>query len=495
MRTDRPPTLWTIAGSDSSGGAGLQADVKTANAWNVHAATVVTAVTAQNNRSFIRSETVSSEVFKAQIAALESEAPPNVIKLGHLPGATLIEDLAIALRGISTEVVCDPVLRSSSGAALMSEAALEALRRLVFPLVDVLTPNWPEAEALSGIKLISAVDVERAGERLLRENGFTAVIIKGGHGELSADACDFFISEEERFWLSSPRLPGPDARGTGCTFATALACARVYGFEDLEGLEWTDAAVMAKAFLNQALSARAPGERLLRYQPWHPEPHGFPLLTKQLRAEAPKPFNSCMRELGFYPIVDRAQWLERLIPLGVRTAQLRIKDLAGDELMRELAAAISLGHRHDCQLFINDHWREALELGAYGVHLGQEDIATADLEAIRERGLRLGLSTHSPSELARALALRPSYLALGPIFHTTLKAMRFAPQGTERLAQWCRLAGETPVVAIGGLALEHAPLMTSAGARGIAVVSDICADQDPEDRASAWMKFHEENFR
>ena len=194
------------------------------------------------------------------------------------------------------------------------------------------------------------------------------------------------------------------------------------------------------------------------------------------------------RALGFYPIVDRASWLRRLLPLGVSTVQLRIKDLEGDELESEVSLAVLLARHHRVRLFVNDHWELATRLRAYGVHLGQEDLVAADLERIQSAGLRLGVSTHSPEELERAVKVEPSYVALGPVYPTTLKIMPWAPQGLGRLAEWCESASR-PVVAIGGITLERAEGVAACGADGIAVVSDICSHKNPEDRTRSWLAF------
>lgn len=193
----------------------------------------------------------------------------------------------------------------------------------------------------------------------------------------------------------------------------------------------------------------------------------------------------------FYPILPDAAWIARLVPLGVRTAQLRVKDAEPDLLRREIAQSLAVCAAHGCQLIVNDHWREAIDLGAGFVHLGQEDLAAADLAAIRAAGLRLGVSTHSVGELETALAARPDYVALGPVYETTLKVMKWAPQGLARLGEWRkRLAGagfSIPLVGIGGVTLERAPGVFAAGADSIAVVSDVVGSADPEGRTRAWL--------
>ena len=188
----------------------------------------------------------------------------------------------------------------------------------------------------------------------------------------------------------------------------------------------------------------------------------------------------------FYLIVDDAAWLERLLPHGVRLAQLRVKDLPEPELRAQIRHARDLCAAAGAQLIVNDFWRLALEEGCDYVHLGQGDLDDADLPAIRRGGLRLGISTHDPAELDRALAAGPDYVALGPIWPTLLKEMPWAPQGLERIAEWKRRIGAVPLVAIGGLTPERAALALGAGADSAAVVSDVLRHPDPEGRARAW---------
>jgi thiamine-phosphate pyrophosphorylase len=191
----------------------------------------------------------------------------------------------------------------------------------------------------------------------------------------------------------------------------------------------------------------------------------------------------------FYPIVPDARWLARLVPLGIRTVQLRIKDAAGDDIRKQIAASLKVARRHGCQLIVNDYWREAIDAGADYVHLGQEDLAAADVDRIARAGLRLGISTHSADELATALAARPAYVALGPIYETKLKAMRWAPQGLERIADWKRQIGNVPLVAIGGITPERATGVIAAGAQSVAVITDFMTAPDPEGRIRLWLQW------
>jgi thiamine-phosphate pyrophosphorylase len=189
----------------------------------------------------------------------------------------------------------------------------------------------------------------------------------------------------------------------------------------------------------------------------------------------------------FYPIVDSLAWIERLTQLGVRTVQLRAKDLSHDDALRLVREALAVTAGASTALVVNDYWQAAIEAGARHVHLGQEDLAEADMGAIRRGGLTLGLSTHDDAELETALRQKLDYVALGPIYPTTLKAMRFAPQGLERIGEWKRRIGKIPLVAIGGITLERAPGVFAAGADAIAVVSDVTQNPDPDGRVRDWL--------
>ncbi|MFC2252071.1 thiamine phosphate synthase [Labrys portucalensis] len=189
----------------------------------------------------------------------------------------------------------------------------------------------------------------------------------------------------------------------------------------------------------------------------------------------------------FYPVVDSVDWVERLVKQGTKLVQLRIKDRDDETVMPEIRAALTVCRAYGADLVVNDYWRAAIAAGADFLHLGQGDLDTADLAAIRAAGLKLGISTHDHAELARALACDPDYVALGPIYPTTLKVMPFAPQGLERIGEWKKLIGDLPLIAIGGITLELAPACLAAGADVIAMVSDVVRHPDPDARTQAWL--------
>ena len=188
-----------------------------------------------------------------------------------------------------------------------------------------------------------------------------------------------------------------------------------------------------------------------------------------------------------YPVVDSAAWVQRLVSVGVRLIQLRVKDRPDEEIRAEIREARGVCARAGAQLIVNDYWVLALAEGCDFVHLGQGDLDTADVPGIRRAGVRIGISTHNHLELARALALKPDYVALGPVYPTVLKVMPWAPQGLERITEWKERVGETPLVAIGGLTVERLPGVFRAGADSAAVVNDIVSNVDPDARARQWL--------
>jgi thiamine-phosphate pyrophosphorylase len=205
-------------------------------------------------------------------------------------------------------------------------------------------------------------------------------------------------------------------------------------------------------------------------------------------------------KMRFYPIVDNFDWVKKLVQWGVKSIQLRIKinkdflnhQEGGFYLENEIKSSIEYCKKHQCQLFINDYWELALKYQAFGIHLGYEDSHEADLKVLQNAKINLGLSTHDDNELGFALKLHPSYIALGPIFPTQTKIMRFAPQGISRITEWRNLIpANIPLVAIGGISLEHGLSIYSSGADSISVISDFKSSQHPEERVKNWIKIGE----
>lgn len=473
---DRQPVAWTIGGSDSGGGAGIQADLATFRDFDVHGCSVITALTAQNSFAVGHIAVTPHQNLVAQINALDSDMPARVIKLGMLADAKVASTVVKYLQDYDGPVVCDPVSHASSGDSLLSGEAGGLLARELLPRASIITPNRNEAEALLGRAVSDdPADIEAAARELVAL-GARSVLLTGGHFQSDAERClDFWTDGECSFWLAGPRIDTVHTHGTGCTVSSAIAAAMARGYAI------DDAMVLAKAYVSRGLRNAQQvggGPGAVAHCGFPDSLEDLPMLLPEL-APPPQPFPDCGGVLGLYPVVDSAEWIERLLAEGVTTLQLRIKHLAGAELQAEIERAVAACRAAGARLFINDYWRQAIAAGAYGVHLGQEDLATADLAAIRAAGLRLGVSTHSYAEIARAHGVRPSYIAIGPIYPTTSKEMAFGPQGVERLDEWVRLlAPAYTLTAIGGIDQSRAAAVLATGVGSCALISAVTQAAD-----------------
>ncbi len=477
------PIVWTIAGTDPSGGAGIQADLKTMNMLGVHGCSVITAVLAQNTRGVAMIEYPSQKMLSEQIGALENDMPPVAIKIGMLGNAHTVANVSHTLERLANAyTVWDPVMISSSGTRLLEPAARDAAVANVLPLLDLLTPNIAEAEDIAGLRIREPAHMEDAAGRIL-ERGVRSVLIKGGHA--GGDFChDFWSDGRESAWITS-RKQDRESHGSGCTLSSAIASCVALGFDAL------DAVIVGKSYVNQGIRlgcdlGQSSGP--LTHGGWPSCPEDLPWLTSTAEeAEREFSFPDCGSEpLGMYPLVDSLAWVQRLLALGVRTIQLRIKDPHAPGLREETQTAINAARMAGCRLFINDYWELAIELGAYGVHLGQEDLDSADLDALIRAKVRLGTSNYSYAELARSNVTNPSYVALGPVFPSPSKAGLPDAWGVEGFARMAKLASR-PVVAIGGITLEQANEVIQAGADGIAMISDVTEATDPDARVKGWL--------
>lgn len=477
--TTEPRRVYLVGGIDPSAGAGLLLDQQVVQSYGVLSQVIASCLAIQNHQSFLDMKAFPAQDLAQQFATLDEIGPVHAIKLGMLPSSDLLRCVADLIREKPVFKILDPILETSSGFRIADQNWIDSCREFLLPQLDLITPNLPEAQALSG--LASSNPDELAWELL--KSGCRAVLIKGGHFPNQTDVIDRLYTKDEQLELLAPRQQGA-IRGTGCFLASAIAAGLA------SDLSLKDAVVYARGKLMQAIddSWHLGMHRLLNPQN---QPSRLPLLhDKTIHSLNPgsEAFPSIdPREVRLYPIVDRAAWLERLLPLGVRSIQIRIKDLAGAALEEEVAASVALAKKWQARLWVNDYWELAIKHRAYGVHLGQEDLAKADLTQILESGLRLGISTHCYEELARALTLQPSYLALGPIFETTCKSMRFGPQGFARLTEWIRLS-DCPVIAIGGLKPDHIEDALSCGASGLALISDITQAKNPEHRTKFWLE-------
>lgn len=483
MNETRPPIIWSIAGTDSGGGAGLSADQRAADAFGVHLCPVVAAVTAQHSRAVTHVEPMPLAVLDAQLAALASDMPPRVIKTGLLGSADAVRCVAQWVDRLREHepvaLVVDPVLAATTGQGFADETVVQAYRELLLPRATVITPNRREAAALL---TTDAASSEAAGMpamgRALRAMGSLAVAITGGD---SADhqglVLDWIDTPQASGWLAAPRIETLHHHGSGCTFATSAAAALALGFVPADALVL---AKMATGYaLKQAYVAGQGAGPVHAVPGFARETAGMPWLSwGEAPAFATRP-QGRVEALGLYAIVDSAARVAQVLEAGVRTLQLRLKAPAVPDahwpttLEAEVQRTVALCRKAQVQAFINDHWELAAACGAHGVHLGQEDLLAlgdAGRDRLLASGLQLGISSHSLWELARARALAPRYIACGPVWPTLTKAMPWRPQGLDNLAWWCAMAG-FPVVAIGGiLQADQMQAAASCGADGVCAV-------------------------
>ncbi|OGV35119.1 MAG: phosphomethylpyrimidine kinase [Legionellales bacterium RIFCSPHIGHO2_12_FULL_35_11] len=485
----KKPVVWSIAGIDPTGLAGCHVDLETFKHFNVEACSIITAVTAQNTSGITAIESISPDHVVAQCNALKREFNPDSIKIGMLGTIKIHEKILQFLKHYSGLSVLDPVFGSSSGNSLIAENEKQYIDSLVrlFPHVDVVTPNRIEAERILNKQLISYEDIQEAAHALLAL-GAKSILIKGGHVDDDLLSQDYWTNGQESCWLVNKRMPHKHYRGTGCVLSSAITACLALGYSI------KDALVIAKMYVNRGIRNSieiVEGTARLFHGPWPENQIDLPYLSSTHLNRLPPSFKTC--QIGLYPVVDRSDWLEKLLPLGVKTIQLRIKDLHGEPLEKEIKRSVMLAKQYSATLFINDYWELAIQFGAEGVHLGQEDLPKADITKIRQSGLYLGVSTHCYYEVAAAHTFSPSYIACGPIYFTTSKVMPFNPQGIERLQRWRRTL-KYPLVAIGGISLERLSDILNTKIDGIALISAITKAAAPDIVTKLFLKIIREHI-
>mmetsp|Transcript_9995 Transcript_9995/g.13198 ORF Transcript_9995/g.13198 Transcript_9995/m.13198 type:complete len:578 (+) Transcript_9995:91-1824(+) len=533
-----PPIVYTIAGSDSGGGAGIQADLHAIHNMGCHGCSAITCLTAQNSVGVTGVHAPPPSFLRDQLDALLSDLPPLAIKIGMLGNRELAEEVGSFLQKIKENktkkvwIVLDPVMISTSGHRLIEEDAQEAMIQHVFPHSDLLTPNLYEAENLLGRKISNAQDVENAARDLL-DLGVPAVLIKGGHistentidGADRTFAQDYFLSTSENsgnaearlcdgnrgVWLRSTWFHSEHTHGTGCTLSSAVASALALGEMQRSGTDRAgayssigliDACCLAKSYVTAGISqgvqlGQGPGPVA---QTQFPSSFAIFSAIVQEPAQSTKPFKpmavfgSSRNEYNLpmlgriYPIVSDLEWVEKLCKLdGITDVQLRIKDEDNKERIEEIVQQCqSICEKAGIRLWVNDYWEAAAKANCFGVHVGQEDLVKClgegGLSVLRKKNMALGISTHSFGELAVALGLKPSYISLGPVFTTSSKKVGFDPQGLDTVRKWRQLVPpNVPLVAIGGIGDETvAASVRKAGADCIAVIGAVTKHSDPQ---------------
>ena len=514
----RLPVIWCIGGVDSSGGAGITRDAITLANLNVHACVLTTQLTVQSNQHLLSKESMSASALNQQWQVLYEDTPPRAIKIGAIANDEQALLLCARMQSLVSPrpfVIWDPVLCSSSGGVLsdLSESVINEL----LTTVDLVTPNIDELAKLTHLSVNDDKSLQTAINRLVGK-GAKSVYVKGGHAQWQKTVCDTYFCSSHSLYFRQPKNSKGDLRGTGCMLASAIAAFVVHDYCIEDALTLANAYVSEVRHNTLGVSdnnlpitttssrhkAASPPAYFARANGFPAQAASFPQVSFHCRNTVSKrnaagvdktPHNKKRVEttlagnaffpaltntkLGIYPVVDSVEWIARLWPTGVKIIQLRVKEGSQYAIRQQIKEAMELVEHTDCQLFINDHWELAIELGAYGVHLGQEDLHTADLNAIRSAGLRLGISTHGFAEIQCVRALNPSYIALGHIFPTNTKDMPSKPQGVERLAKYVKLCEGVPTVAIGGINLSRRSDVAKTGVNGIAVVSAITHAEHP----------------
>ena len=487
--TNKRPLVLIAAAVDSGGGAGVTADVLTVHDHGAWGLPLVLAVTSQSLKQVAGVESVSPAMFDNMLnVALTDWEKISAVKVGLMTDKNILDSflnaLETKLKGVN--VVWDPVLTATAGR--LDSADLKSNLDRILKVTTIFTPNLPEALELAGW------DKERLKRdgifnlaRVFIEKGAKNVIIKGGHsGDDVNTADDAFVSKDLAFIMRLPKVAGDGAHGGGCALSSALAALLAKDYAP------HDAAVLAKAYVYQGIlepdledNAYRPPlghhgmARDLKYFPQIIE-EGFPLKADK--------FKPCPQRLGLYPVVDSVEWIELMLAMGVRTIQLRIKDKQDPELFNKIKRAVFLGKTYKARVFIDDHYDLAIEAGAYGVHLGMEDLREANLDKIAKSGLHLGVSTHGMYEALKALQLNPSYIALGHIFPTQSKVMPSKPQGIEKLTQEVNLLNDVaPTVAIGGIKLNNLDGVLASNVGSVALITGITKAEDPIATLQEWL--------
>ena len=488
----KPRYLLAICASDSRGGAGLQAALSQAALSGCECRSVVLAVTAQSHQGVEAVSHVTASMVEAQVQAALRDGPPEAVLIGWLPPEPeVLEYLRTFLNKLQASrqvpVIWDPVVSATLGELPTAHSGLTDL----IPNISVMTPSLDEARWLLGDQTLSAA----AAGAALQQAGAHTVVITGGDDEQqqhSAWVTDLIFSRADENFPECAAKPSfalhqqrktIQAHGTGSQFSAALAV------QLTKGTRLYDAIVIAAAAARQALIASSgvlgtesggtesgsmkPGCTVYRNCIASSLPRSgdeWPLITDvgtYPRTDCFEPYHP-----GLYVLTESLDHLEMLLGIGVDTVQWRIK-APGPDYKDQTRRALAMCRSHGVSFWLNDDWGLALEIKPDGVHLGQEDLISADIDALHATGIALGISTHTEWEIARARAQKPSYIAFGPVFTPLSKRLRYQPLGVDCLRAWSERYRSWPQTCIGGIVPENARLVAESGVGSLAVVTCI----------------------
>jgi len=476
------PVVLTIAGSDSSAGAGIQADLKAIAANGGYGASVITAITAQNTRAVTRAAPLDLDLVRAQLDAVFDDLPVAAVKMGMLASAAIVGTVASALREHGPPpCVLDPVMVSKTGFVILEPDAVAAMVQELVPLVALVTPNVHEAEVLTGIRVGSLAEAEGAGRRLL-EAGAAAVLVKGGHLE-RGPATDVLVTPRRTRFFRGERLPVRHTHGSGCTYSAAIATQLAHG----HSLE--EAIVRAKAYITEAIRAglpigrgigptdhffylRRPGacDAWMSRAGWRQDGVGRPPLGRL----------HVITDVTLQTRFSHAELARLAANGGADVVQLREKRALPTRALVEAATAVSQALEDtETTLVVDDRADVAVAVGARALHLGRDDLDPATARRLLGPGALIGGTANDLDEAIRVAAAEVDYLGVGPVFGTSSKADPAPPLGLDGLRAIVR-AVPKPVVAVGGIEVDHVEAVLDAGAHGLAVLSAVVCQDEPE---------------
>lgn len=479
-------TALTIAGSDPSGGAGIQADLKTFSALGVYGATAITAVTVQNTQSVKYVHKLPPQVVYDQIVAVMEDVTVDAVKIGMVNDAETLDAIVRALTAYRSKfLVVDPVMVSTSGCALMQPDALAIMKERLLPMADLVTPNLPEAWTLAG----TDTSVDDAAQAILRL-GVKALLIKGGHAEGNTKTDYLYIYKGEgvkRVEFTAETIDTPNTHGTGCTLSSAIAALLACG----NGLE--DAVRQAKEYLTEALKAGAGvhvgrghgpvchfyADRVMRLC-------GYKVVRYDLKTLKPKDLETASRLQFITHFTDKYSYYDSAMMAlegGCQWIQLRMKDACEDEIERVARLILPECRRMGAVFVIDDHVELALRVGADGVHLGKNDMPVDEARRLAGDGFIIGGTANTFEDVQRLATQGVDYIGCGPFRFTTTKknlAPMLGLEGYKRILSQMKECGiGLPLVAIGGITSDDIPQLMAAGVSGIALSGSVLRAEQP----------------
>ncbi|HEX5045425.1 MAG TPA: bifunctional hydroxymethylpyrimidine kinase/phosphomethylpyrimidine kinase [Candidatus Polarisedimenticolaceae bacterium] len=455
------PTVLTVAGSDSSGGAGIQADLKAIAACGGHGASVITALTAQNTTGVRAAEPVSAAMVRAQLDAVLDDLDVRAVKTGMLATAELVATVAERLAARRPpSLVCDPVMVAKSGDALLAPDAVDAVRERMLPLATLLTPNTEEAEALAGRPVRTLQEAAEAG-RALRARGAAAVLVKGGHLS-TPGADDVLVTAEGVRVFEGERLDARHTHGTGCTYAAAIATFLAFGHP------LPEAVGRAKRFLTEAIRhGLAVGRGIGPTDPFW---------------DRGRPARVGVERVGRLHVLSHAGDGLALVAAEEGADVVQVRDKGASTTAQRVAAAreaLAAARPRGVRVVVNDRVDVAAEAGADGVHLGRHDLTPETARRILGEHALVGGTANSLEEAVAWVGRPVDYLGVGPVFGTETKADPAPALGLPALAAIVRAVHPLPVIAIGNVTPERVGEILAAGAHGVAVSGAVARAADP----------------